>query len=68
MTDASPRQPAPGIDLESLLAIDVDRWRREMQMREEHLAQFHGLPEAIWVAHRRVTNALDAQTPVPAGA
>jgi phosphoenolpyruvate carboxykinase (GTP) len=58
----------PTGDLDSLLAIDVDRWRQEMQMREEHLAQFDGLPEEIWVAHRRVTGALDAQARVSAGA
>jgi phosphoenolpyruvate carboxykinase (GTP) len=25
-----------------------------------HLEQFHGLPEEIWEAHRRVAAALDA--------
>jgi len=46
-------------DLEALLTIDVDRWREEMAFREEHLAQFPGLPEEIWDAHRRVAKALD---------
>ena len=32
-----------------------------MTHREQHLAQFDGLPEEIWVAHRRVAAALDAQ-------
>jgi len=48
-------------DLERLLTIDVERWRREMDLREEHLAQFDGLPEEIWAAHRRVRAALDAE-------
>jgi len=45
-------------DLDTILAIDVDRWRQEIGHREEHLAQFEGLPEAIWEAHRRVDAAL----------
>jgi phosphoenolpyruvate carboxykinase (GTP) len=45
-------------DLDRLLAIDVDRWRAEMDRREEHLSQFPDLPEAIWQAHRRVAAAL----------
>jgi phosphoenolpyruvate carboxykinase (GTP) len=48
-------------DLDRLLTIDVARWRQEMVRREQHLAQFDGLPEAIWEAHRRVTAALDAE-------
>jgi phosphoenolpyruvate carboxykinase (GTP) len=48
----------PG-ELDKLLTIDVDRWRQEMAHREEHLAQFPGLPEEIWAAHRRVAAALD---------
>jgi phosphoenolpyruvate carboxykinase (GTP) len=47
-------------DLDRLLTIDIARWRQEMAHREQHLAQFDGLPEAIWEAHRRVTAALDA--------
>jgi phosphoenolpyruvate carboxykinase (GTP) len=50
----------PG-DLDRLLTIDTARWRQEMTHREEHLAQFTDLPEAIWEAHRRVAAALDAQ-------
>src|SRR6478609_3805053 len=46
-------------DLDTILSIDVDRWKQEMGFREEHLAQFDRLPEAIWEAHRRVTNALE---------
>jgi phosphoenolpyruvate carboxykinase (GTP) len=46
-------------DLDTILSIDVDRWKQEMGFREEHLRQFDRLPEAIWEAHRRVTNALD---------
>jgi phosphoenolpyruvate carboxykinase (GTP) len=41
-------------DLDKLLTIDAHRWRREMEFRERHLAQFDGLPEEIWAAHRRV--------------
>ena len=48
-------------DLDALLTIDVERWRQEIGYREEHLAQFDGLPEAIWAAHRRVAAALDAE-------
>jgi phosphoenolpyruvate carboxykinase (GTP) len=48
-------------DLERLLTIDTERWRREMAHREEHLAQFPGLPDAIWEAHRMVAAALDAE-------
>ena len=45
-------------DLERLLTIDVPRWRQEMDHRAEHLAQFDGLPEEIWEAHRRVAKSL----------
>jgi phosphoenolpyruvate carboxykinase (GTP) len=48
-------------DLDKLLTIDVARWRQEMTHREEHLSHFTGLPEEIWVAHRRVAAALDAE-------
>ncbi len=47
-------------DLDRLLSIDTDRWRQEMGHREQHLAQFTGLPEEIWAAHRRVAAALAA--------
>jgi phosphoenolpyruvate carboxykinase (GTP) len=30
-----------------------------MGHREKHLAQFDGLPEEIWEAHRRVAKALE---------
>jgi phosphoenolpyruvate carboxykinase (GTP) len=30
-----------------------------MGFREEHLNQFRNLPEEIWAAHRRVSEALD---------
>jgi phosphoenolpyruvate carboxykinase (GTP) len=46
-------------DLDTLLSIDVDRWKQEIGFREAHLAQFNGLPEEIWAAHRRVAKALD---------
>lgn len=46
-------------DLETILSIDVDRWKQEMGFREEHLKAFANLPEAIWEAHRRVAAALD---------
>jgi phosphoenolpyruvate carboxykinase (GTP) len=46
-------------DLETILSIDVDRWKQEMGYREEHLKQFANLPEEIWEAHRRVAAALD---------
>jgi len=45
-------------DLDKLLTIDTARWQEEMGFRESHLAQFDGLPEEIWEAHRRVTGHL----------
>ncbi|MBW9207513.1 phosphoenolpyruvate carboxykinase (GTP) [Mumia sp. zg.B17] len=48
-------------DLETILSIDVERWRQEMGFREEHLAQFDRVPDEIWEAHRRVKAALDAE-------
>ena len=47
------------VELDTLLDVDVERWRQEMGFREEHLRQFDGLPEEIWEAHRRVASALD---------
>ena len=47
-------------DLDTILTIDVPRWQEEIGYREKHLAQFNGLPEPIWEAHRRVAAALDA--------
>jgi phosphoenolpyruvate carboxykinase (GTP) len=47
-------------DLARILSIDAPRWRAEMARRERHLAQFDGLPDEIWAAHRRVTAAIDA--------
>ena len=44
--------------LATILSIDEDRWRQEIEFREKHLAQFDGLPEEIWAAHRRVAEAL----------
>jgi len=49
-------------DLDTILTIDTDRWRQEIGFREKHLAQFDGLPEEIWEAHRRVATALEATT------
>jgi phosphoenolpyruvate carboxykinase (GTP) len=46
-------------DLERILTIDVPRWQQEMVFRAEHLNQFDNLPEEIWAAHRRVSEALD---------
>jgi len=45
-------------DLDKLLTIDTARWRQEMGFRAQHLAQFDGLPEEIWAAHRRVAAQL----------
>jgi phosphoenolpyruvate carboxykinase (GTP) len=50
----------PEEDLDRILTIDVDRWRQEIGFREDHLAQFDGLPEEIWEAHRRVAKDLGA--------
>jgi phosphoenolpyruvate carboxykinase (GTP) len=46
-------------ELETLLTIDMRRWKEEMEHREEHLSQFANLPEEIWQAHRRVAAELD---------
>ncbi|WP_167001082.1 phosphoenolpyruvate carboxykinase (GTP) [Mumia sp. ZJ430] len=48
-------------DLDTILSIDIERWRQEIGFREEHLAQFERMPEEIWEAHRRVAAALDAE-------
>jgi phosphoenolpyruvate carboxykinase (GTP) len=48
-------------DLDRILTIDTDRWRQELDFREKHLAQFAGLPEEIWTAHRRVAAALSEE-------
>jgi phosphoenolpyruvate carboxykinase (GTP) len=45
-------------DLETILSINVARWRREMGRRERHLAEFDNLPPEIWEAHRRIAAAL----------
>jgi phosphoenolpyruvate carboxykinase (GTP) len=47
-------------DLDSVLTIDVDRWKQEMGYRTTHLEQFAGLPEEIWEAHRRIAAELDS--------
>lgn len=49
----------PEADLAQVLSIDIERWKQEMDQREEHLKQFDGLPQAIWDAHNRVKAALD---------
>ena len=54
-TDGLEIDPA---DLDTLLTIDVDRWKQEIGFRRAHLEQFAGLPEEIWAAHRRVAEAL----------
>jgi phosphoenolpyruvate carboxykinase (GTP) len=46
-------------DLRRLLSIDTERWKQEMTNREEHLAQFNGLPEAIWKAHNAMAAAFE---------
>lgn len=45
--------------MDKLLAIDVDRWKQEIELREAHLKQFKDLPQQIWDAHNRVAKALD---------
>ncbi len=47
-------------ELDTILSIDVERWRQEIGFREAHLQQFDRLPEEIWEAHRRVAAALAA--------
>ncbi len=48
-------------DLETLLSIDTHRWQQEMAHREQHLSLFRDMPDEIWAAHRRVSDALDAE-------
>ena len=48
-------------DLQTLLSIDVPRWQQEMAHREQHLSLFRDMPDEIWAAHRRVSDALDAE-------
>jgi phosphoenolpyruvate carboxykinase (GTP) len=50
-----------GADLDTLLSIDVARWKQEIGFRLDHLAQFADLPEEIWEAHRRVARALGVE-------
>lgn len=45
-------------DLEHILSIDPELWRKEIAHREDHLAQFANLPDEIWQAHRKVAQAL----------
>ena len=47
-------------DLETILTLNKERWQQEMANREEHLRQFPNMPEAIWEAHRRVAEAVEA--------
>jgi len=54
-TDGLEIDPA---DLDTLLTIDIDRWKQEVGFRQAHLEQFANLPEEIWEAHRRVAQAL----------
>ncbi|HEX7160834.1 MAG TPA: phosphoenolpyruvate carboxykinase (GTP) [Trebonia sp.] len=54
-TDGLEIDPA---DLDTLLTIDVNRWKQEVGFRQAHLEQFANLPEEIWAAHRRVAEAL----------
>lgn len=49
----------PQDDLDRLLSIDTARWQQEMAHRDEHLAQFPGLPHAIRDIHARITASLD---------
>lgn len=53
-------------DLERLLAYDAEAWQREIESREEHLAQFEGLPQEIWQAHRRLADAVRSDAARPA--
>jgi phosphoenolpyruvate carboxykinase (GTP) len=46
-------------DLDTILSIDVERWRQEIVSRDRHLSRFDGLPEEIWQAHRRIAAAFD---------
>jgi phosphoenolpyruvate carboxykinase (GTP) len=49
-------------DLKTILSINKPRWQQEMAHREEHLALFDNMPEAIWEAHRRVAEALEHES------
>ncbi len=45
-------------DLDRVLTIDRERWRREIGFRSEHLAQFDRLPREITDVHERLAKAL----------
>jgi len=48
-------------DIDTILSVDIERWRQEIVSRERHLSRFNGLPEEIWQAHRRIAAALDQE-------
>ncbi len=47
-------------DLDELLSVDSSRWRREMDGRTAHLAQFERLPHEITAAHERAVRGFGA--------
>ncbi|MEY4667237.1 MAG: hypothetical protein RIQ87_1017 [Chloroflexota bacterium] len=47
-------------DLDELLSVDAARWRREMEGRTAHLAQFERLPHEITAAHERAVRGFGA--------
>jgi phosphoenolpyruvate carboxykinase (GTP) len=47
-------------DLDELLSVDAARWRREMEGRTAHLAQFERLPHEITAAHERAARGFGA--------
>jgi phosphoenolpyruvate carboxykinase (GTP) len=47
-------------DLDELLSVDAARWRREMEGRTAHLAQFERLPREITAAHERAVRGFGA--------
>jgi len=44
-------------DLDTILSIDIDRWRQGIANRGQHPAPFDGIREEIRAAHRRIAAA-----------
>lgn len=49
----------PKEDLERITTIDIDRWKQEVESREEYLAQFPNMPKEILDAHERLAKAVN---------
>jgi len=50
-------------DLHTILTLDIERWRQEMDFREAYLSGLHHLPDPIWAVHHRIEAALAHEEP-----